>query len=122
MILSNKAYDFVKWLVQMVLPAFGALYFGLAAIWDLPASEQVVGTCAIIATFLGASLGISHNAYENSDAAFDGNVVVTNNVDGAKVFSLELDGDPELIEERDSIRFKVVSEIEADIDPEDPQV
>lgn len=62
-LLSNTTYDRLKKLVTLVLPAFGALYFGLAGIWDLPKPEEVVGTVAIIATFLGAILGVSSRAY-----------------------------------------------------------
>jgi hypothetical protein len=61
--LSNKAYDILKWIAQIALPALGALYFGLSKIWGLPYGEEVVGTIAVIDTFLGALLGISTAQY-----------------------------------------------------------
>lgn len=61
--LSNKAYDVLKWITIIVLPAISALYFGLAQIWGFPYAEQVVGTIAVICTFLGAILGISSANY-----------------------------------------------------------
>ena len=63
MILSDNMYNVLKWVVQIVLPAIGTLYFTLAQIWHLPAGEQVVGTCSALALFLGALIGISSTQY-----------------------------------------------------------
>lgn len=60
---SNKTYDILKWIAQILLPALGALYFGLAQIWGLPYGEQIVGTITVIDTFLGVILGISTSNY-----------------------------------------------------------
>lgn len=65
MIMSNKTYDVLKWIAQILLPAMGSLYFGLAKIWGFPYGTEIVGTIALIDTFLGALLGISSNAYYN---------------------------------------------------------
>lgn len=62
--LSNKAYDVLKWITLIVLPAIASLYFGLAQIWGFPYGEQVVGTIAVVCTFLGAILGISSANYK----------------------------------------------------------
>lgn len=56
---NNKVYDVLKYIAQFVLPAVASLYFGLAKIWNLPYSEQVVGTILAFDAFLGAILGIS---------------------------------------------------------------
>ena len=69
--LSNSNYDFLKWVAQILLPAFGTLYFALAQIWGLPYGEQVVGTITAIDAFLGALLGISTMRY-NKDGEQDG--------------------------------------------------
>ena len=61
--MSNKVYDILKFIAQIVLPAIGTLYFGLAQIWGLPYGEEVVGTIAVVDTFLGAILGISTSNY-----------------------------------------------------------
>ena len=57
--MSNKVYDILKWIAQMLLPALGTLYFALAGIWGLPFGEEIVGTITAIDTFLGIILGIS---------------------------------------------------------------
>ena len=61
--LSNKTYDVLKWIAQILLPAVGTLYFALAQIWGLPYAEQIVGTITAVDAFLGALLGISTALY-----------------------------------------------------------
>ena len=62
--MSNKTYDVLKFIAQIVLPAIGALYFGLAGIWGFPYAEQIVGTITVVDTFLGTILGISTASYK----------------------------------------------------------
>ena len=64
--LSNKTYDALKYIAQIVLPALGALYFGLAKIWGLPYGTEIVGTIAVVDTFLGTLLGLSTKSYNKS--------------------------------------------------------
>lgn len=61
--LSNKAYDILKWIAQILLPALGTLYFALSKIWGLPAATEIVGTISAIDVFLGTMLGISSAQY-----------------------------------------------------------
>ena len=61
--LSNKTYDVLKWIAQILLPAVGTLYFALAQIWGFPFAEQIVGSISAIDCFLGALLGISTALY-----------------------------------------------------------
>ena len=64
--MSNKTYDILKFIAQVVLPALGTLYFALAGIWGWPLGEQVVGTITAIDTFLGVLLGISTSKYNKA--------------------------------------------------------
>ncbi len=61
--MSNKTYDILKYLAQVILPALGTLYFALAGIWGFPYGEQIVGTITAIDTFLGVALKISSDNY-----------------------------------------------------------
>jgi len=61
--MSNKTYDVLKWVAQILLPAVATLYFAIAKIWGLPFAEEIVGTIAAVDTFLGALLGISTKKY-----------------------------------------------------------
>ena len=62
--MSNKTYDILKWIAQILLPALGAFYFALAKIWGLPYSNEIVGTLTAVDAFLGALLGISTIQYK----------------------------------------------------------
>lgn len=61
--MSNKTYDILKYIAQIVLPAVGTLYFALASIWGFPYGEEIVGTITAVDTFLGVCLGISSASY-----------------------------------------------------------
>lgn len=62
--MTNKTYDILKFIAQILLPALGTLYFALANIWGLPYGEQIVGTITAVDAFLGACLGISTKQYK----------------------------------------------------------
>ena len=62
--LSNRVYDVLKFVAQILLPAVGTLYFALAQIWNLPLAEEIVGTITAVDAFLGALLGISTMQYK----------------------------------------------------------
>ena len=64
--MSNRCYDALKWIAQIVLPALGALYFALAKIWGFPYATEVVGTISAVDAFLGALLGISSSQYNKT--------------------------------------------------------
>lgn len=64
--MSNKVYDVLKYIAQIVLPAIATLYFALAQIWGLPYGEQIVGTITAVDAFLGAILRITTIKYEAS--------------------------------------------------------
>ena len=66
--MSNKAYDVLKYIAQIVLPAMGTLYFALAKIWSFPYGAEVVGTISAVDAFLGALLKISTNQYNKEQA------------------------------------------------------
>lgn len=71
--MSNKVFDILRTLCEIVIPALGTLYFALAKIWHLPYGTEIVGTCAALATFIGAIVGVnraSFNAVEKSVDAY----------------------------------------------------
>lgn len=65
--MSNKTYDILKWVAQLLLPALGTLYFALAGIWEFPYGEAVVGTITAVDAFLGVILGISNAEYKKTE-------------------------------------------------------
>lgn len=104
--LSNAWYDRLKFLALVVLPALGSLYFGLAQIWNLPKAEEVVGTVTVLDTFLGILLQIGTNKYNNSEAKYSGTLNVYD-TEVKKVFTLELNVQPEDLEGEKEVLFKV---------------
>ena len=64
--MSNKCYDALKYIAQVVLPALATLYFAISQIWGLPYGEQVVGTITAVDAFLGALLRLTTIKYEKS--------------------------------------------------------
>lgn len=66
--ISNRLYDILKWIAQIVLPAIATLYFALSNIWGLPYGEQIVGTITAVDAFLGALLGISSVKYKQQNS------------------------------------------------------
>ena len=63
--MSNKVYDVLKFIAQIVLPALATLYVTIASLWGLPYPDEISGTVMAIDTFLGAILMISSNKYYN---------------------------------------------------------
>ena len=105
--MKNKTYDKVKATATLGLPAIGSLYFGLSEIWGLPGTEAVLGTIAVVNTFMGVVLRIWSTAYFNSDAPYDGQIVTTKTEDGKINYGLELGVDPAEIEKMKAVSFKI---------------
>lgn len=61
--LSDKTYDVLKWIAQILLPAAATLYVAVAEIWGFPFAKEVAGTISAVDLFLGALLGISSINY-----------------------------------------------------------
>lgn len=74
--LPSNLYDVGKNATLIWIPAASAAYFGLGQIWHFPNIEEVVGSAAVLTTFLGTVLGISKLSYKNSPKAIDGSVTV----------------------------------------------
>lgn len=113
-IMGDKKYDMVKQFVQLWIPAFSSAYFGLASIWGLPAADKVVGTLAILATFLGVTLRISTNQYQASGMAHDGTISVAPSEFGS---TIALSVAPSDLIDKDEVKLKVVS---PSVDPLSP--
>lgn len=104
---TKEFYDFGKKVVQVYLPALSTLYFSLGNIWGFPHVPEVVGSCAIVATFFGVCLGLSSKSFDASGAGYFGEITTHESPKGKKLYSLDIKGDPEEIDNRDSVTFKV---------------
>lgn len=64
--MPNKVYDTLKYIVIIVLPAVGTLYFAISTIWGLPFAEEIQGTILAVDTCLGTLLQVSKLKYQSS--------------------------------------------------------
>ena len=65
--MSNKTYDTLVFVAQVVLPGLGTLYAALSGIWGLPYGEQILGTIVALDTFLGGILKYSNSQYKKEN-------------------------------------------------------
>jgi hypothetical protein len=99
--LSNKAYDYGKFVAQILLPAIATLYYALSELWHLPHAGEIVGTITAVDAFLGALLSLSSKKYNTE---YDGDI----EVDGS-TYTLALKDDPESIPSKRTMSFRVVN-------------
>lgn len=108
--LNNSAYQIFKWASLVVLPAIATFYYQVGLLWHWPYIEEVVGTIASVEVFLGGIIGVSTRYYYKDGLNFDGELNVVTNDDGTKNFELDLTKQPEYLESKKSINFKVNSD------------
>lgn len=109
--LSNSMFNLLRTQAQIVLPAVGTLYFALAAIWGLPFADEVVGTIVALDAFLGIVLGYARKKYNESDAAYDGHLYITEGEEPeTKALGLQVTTDPIKLDERRVARLKIHSQ------------
>jgi hypothetical protein len=104
-ILSDSTYMTLKHTASIVLPAFAALYIGLAQFWHFPKPEEVAGSIALVNTFLGALVALSTKSYNNSDTKYVGKMMV-NDSGERTVVQLQLNDD---VDARDVLKMPAVS-------------
>ncbi len=100
--MTNKTYDILKWVAQIVLPALGTLYFALAGLWGFPYGEQIVGTIMAVDAFLGTILKISSNGYSG-----DGELIVDTSDPLKDVYSISIPDYPDVLASKDKILLSV---------------
>lgn len=59
-ILSQTAYNVIKDVDLIVIPALGTAYVSLSGVWGLPFVPQVLGTAAVVVFLVGILLKISN--------------------------------------------------------------
>lgn len=68
--MSNRTFDTLRTICEVVLPALGTLYFALAKIWGFGYGTEIVGTISAISVFIGTVIGVKralYNAVEMDD-------------------------------------------------------
>ena len=102
--ITNKAYDTIKWIVVIVIPAVITLYSTLGGIWDFPYVQEITGTLAAIDVFLGVIMKISSVSYNKE---YDGVLHVdTVNDEATDKYLFEVD-DLDQLANKDKITLKI---------------
>lgn len=65
--MSNRVYDILVYIAQIVLPALSVFIIAVFKIWDLPYGEAIGATIMAIDTFMGALLKISSIQYHSKE-------------------------------------------------------
>lgn len=63
LLMSDKTYNIMKWIVQYILPGLGVLYAIISGAIGLPYAEVVLAVVMAVDWFLGIILGISTKQY-----------------------------------------------------------
>lgn len=65
--MSNKTYDFLKWVAQIFIPALTVFVGVVLNCFDIECTDIVVTIMTAFDAFLGALLGISTSAYNKAN-------------------------------------------------------
>lgn len=60
--MNQKLFDALR-ILQIVIPALGALYAALAGAWGLPYADPIGVTCAAVTAFIGVLLKIDSKSF-----------------------------------------------------------
>lgn len=66
MVLNNKFFTILKWILATAIAPTVALITGLGELYNFD-TTYIVGTITLVASFLGALLGISNYNYRKGD-------------------------------------------------------
>jgi hypothetical protein len=64
MILNDKTYNIIKWVLLTVVPALNILISTLCALYGWTWGNIVIGTIDAIAAFVGAIIGVGSIKYQ----------------------------------------------------------
>lgn len=93
--LSDSQYDFLRGLVELVVPGLGGLYVAIAILWGWGYGTEVAGTATALTVFGGVLLKFARSGYEQTvlpPGGYDGQVV-EDTIDGEPVLRVNLNKD-----------------------------
>jgi hypothetical protein len=94
----------LKRLALIIFPGLGTLYFLVGVIFGFHWMIWVLGGFLVLILYLGILV--------MATSGYNGQIVITQSESGKRVFTLELETDPEDITEMESITFQVVNQME----------
>lgn len=91
--LSDSQYDFLRGLVELVIPGLTGLYVAVAVLWGWDYSTQVAGTGTALTVFGGVLLKFARSGFVKTilpPGGYDGKVVEDINDEGLPILRMEL--------------------------------
>ena len=64
--LSDKAYDFLKFISIYCIPSISALWLTIGQVWGLPYTVEIGTTISAIGVCIAGCIGLSTAAYEKA--------------------------------------------------------
>lgn len=72
--LSNKAYDTLKYIALIALPALQVFWLTIGKIWDISYTVEIGATIGAVALLLGTLLGVSTSNYNKEQGGDDNGI------------------------------------------------
>lgn len=71
--LSNRTYDWLKWVSMIAIPAVEAFWLTVGKVWGFPHLTEIGTTIAAVGVLIGALIGVSSQNYwdDQDDDAID---------------------------------------------------
>lgn len=91
--LSDSQYDFLRGLVELVIPGLTGLYVAVAILWGWGYGTEVAGTGAALTVFGGVLLKFARSGFVKTilpSGGYDGKVVEDINDEGLPILRMEL--------------------------------
>lgn len=108
-LLGNTTYDVVNDVVVLAFPAAITLYVALAAFWNWPNTEAIVGSAGAVGVFLGVILKIAQKRWQKQPVEYDGVFIANDPNPEANTFRQELDKGLVELGNQSEVRLKVVN-------------
>lgn len=70
--MSNRAFDFLRLLCEVIIPALATFYASVGAIWGWPYTDGVTKTLAAVALLIGAVVNGVRTAYNKKQEEDNG--------------------------------------------------
>lgn len=70
--MSDKVFNFIRFLSEIAVGAVGAFYYAVAEALHLPYGKEVVAVCAALSTFLGIFTEWKRYSYNKEKEENDG--------------------------------------------------
>jgi len=105
-LLSNSAYDKLKPVTTLLMPAVVTFILGVGEIWNIESAPKIGATLGAFNVLLGVLLAVATRSYNNSDDKFDGTVDVQH-LDGRKVAVMDITTEPETMLGQKQVTLKV---------------